>query len=299
MYRFGHQNDYKSLSLNAIQACIDPNREIYPDWVYPEAENIRCFLPHHHETLEVLHVKEGILHTQLDGKTEVLRAGEFMLASPYMSHSGDCFKKDGMMRFHCIQIELGFLIPPTQCPLRESLRSILNGTRSFPDTVRFDHPARPEMEEKFERLYNLISEDAFNPMHDCRRMAAAYALLDVLMNHLLASESACRVSRDLHFIRSVIRWLEAHFREKITTHDISDALCYNLNHFCRLFRYNFGTSFSRYLCKYRIQYAVEFYRSSSLPVGEIAAAVGFTDYRYFAQAFHREMGISPSAFFLN
>ena len=47
--------------------------------------------------------------------------------------------------------------------------------------------------------------------------------------------------------------------------------------------------------RYRIQRARELLRHSALPIGAVAASVGFQDPLYFSRAFRRETGESPSA----
>ena len=64
----------------------------------------------------------------------------------------------------------------------------------------------------------------------------------------------------------------------------------------RAFQEEFGCSPSTYLTRYRIQRACQLLRHSSLPVGTVAASVGFEDPFYFSRAFRREVGVSPTAY---
>ena len=64
----------------------------------------------------------------------------------------------------------------------------------------------------------------------------------------------------------------------------------------RAFQAEFGCSPSIYLTRYRIQRACQLLRHSQLPVGTVAASVGFEDPFYFSRAFRRETGQSPSAY---
>lgn len=63
----------------------------------------------------------------------------------------------------------------------------------------------------------------------------------------------------------------------------------------RAFQSEFGCSPGDYLTRYRIQRARELLRHSALPIGAVAASVGFQDPLYFSRAFRRETGESPSA----
>ena len=64
----------------------------------------------------------------------------------------------------------------------------------------------------------------------------------------------------------------------------------------RAFQAEFGCSPSVYLTRYRIQRACQLLRHSQLPIGTVAASVGFEDPFYFSRAFRRETGHSPSAY---
>ena len=104
-------------------------------------------------------------------------------------------------------------------------------------------------------------------------------------------------TRDNSFIELVGRYIDIHFRERLSTSDISAALGYNRNYFCALFRDNFGTTFIKYLSEYRVRRAADDYRGSSVRLPDIAADVGFGDYSCFSKSFTKYIGVTPTAYF--
>jgi len=64
-------------------------------------------------------------------------------------------------------------------------------------------------------------------------------------------------------------------------------------HLARLFREQYGTSFTGYLRRLRMQKAVELLTRSTLPVARIAERVGYHDGSRFAQHFRRQFGLTP------
>ena len=52
----------------------------------------------------------------------------------------------------------------------------------------------------------------------------------------------------------------------------------------------------RYLTSLRIEAAAELLREGSLMISEIAALTGYASANYFIRVFHREVGVSPSAY---
>jgi AraC-like DNA-binding protein len=65
-------------------------------------------------------------------------------------------------------------------------------------------------------------------------------------------------------------------------------------HVTRLLRRNGGASFNARLQAERFAHARELLGGTALPVEQVALACGFTSARYFAQAFRRNEGLSPS-----
>jgi AraC-like DNA-binding protein len=52
-------------------------------------------------------------------------------------------------------------------------------------------------------------------------------------------------------------------------------------------------SVSRFICRVRLQKAIELLRTTSLPVSEVAFDCGFHSVAYFSKCFHDYFGFSP------
>jgi len=302
MYRSEHKTYYRTLPIHMAEGIADPSRDFYTDWFIRgiEEKRLMCFTPHCHETLELIYVTDGRLHTVLEGQNHICTAGTLMTANPFSEHSGHYTYGEGYMHYIAIQLELSCFIPPFESELHECIRQLLDGRRYF---IRFANVESISCGRDIVRLlfdmFDIWKSKDISAKTDCTQMAYAYELLHCLIDGCLDDSSAPEtVSRDLNFIRSVTAYLEDHYAERLTTSSVCEALSYNLNHFCRAFRANFSTSFTRYLCEYRIAKALYSYRNSTLMPGEIAAAVGFRDYGYFAREFRKYTGVSPSAFYL-
>jgi len=53
-------------------------------------------------------------------------------------------------------------------------------------------------------------------------------------------------------------------------------------------------SVSRFICRVRLQKAIEILRTTSLPVSEVAFNCGFHSVAYFSKCFHDYFGFSPA-----
>ena len=99
--------------------------------------------------------------------------------------------------------------------------------------------------------------------------------------------------------RGVLRapqFVQLHFHEKFPARDIADYCGLSRFQFSRSFHAVFGITFREYLLRFRILAACERLREGSLPVTEIAYAVGFHDGSYFARMFRRYTGMLPSQY---
>ncbi|MFP4536644.1 MAG: helix-turn-helix domain-containing protein, partial [Spirochaetaceae bacterium] len=91
----------------------------------------------------------------------------------------------------------------------------------------------------------------------------------------------------------VLAYLRENFREPITLSEVADAVHLSPGYLGRIFRSELHSSFSRYLQRMRIQEAKRLLRRTSMPVGDVGAASGFSDHSYFSQLFRRETGLAP------
>ena len=91
-------------------------------------------------------------------------------------------------------------------------------------------------------------------------------------------------------------FVRLHFHEKFPARDIAGFCGLSRFQFSRTFHAVFGITFRENLLRFRILAACERLRENSMPVTEIAFAVGFHDGSYFARMFRRYTGMLPSQY---
>lgn len=97
-------------------------------------------------------------------------------------------------------------------------------------------------------------------------------------------------------IRKSIRFIQNHYFEPISLHDIADAACLSPYHFCRLFKKCLGISCIKYLACVRIEKAKQLLRDTYQFITEVCFDVGFNDLTHFERVFKNQVGMTPSAY---
>lgn len=93
-----------------------------------------------------------------------------------------------------------------------------------------------------------------------------------------------------------VAYIEAHYAEAIRLDHLSRFCSLGLFQFCRIFKREQGVPPARYLIHYRIDKAKALLKHPAASVTEVAFGVGFNDLSYFARAFRRAVGVSPSKY---
>ncbi|MBQ8510890.1 MAG: helix-turn-helix transcriptional regulator [Clostridia bacterium] len=300
----GHREDYSTVPVSVVDFTYN-----YAD--RPIAAKIRppfrpdpnihlLFGTHIHDSLELLYVREGAMHIELNQDCVPLCAGEVLLMNPFDIHGGQIHPADEHVSYACLMLELkSYMLDFRNNHLDRMLSGILEGSLRFPSKFAAGEPITDRLAGIIDRLQPDYNQALIkvNEAVECRLMSGVYNLLAELAAAAYETPPDFAKGHDLMFIRSVNEYIYANYANPITVEDICAALGFGERNFFRLFRQNFGTTFISYLREFRIQRATQYFLGSNLPVTEIAAAVGFTDYCYFSRSFRRITGVSPSVYF--
>ena len=125
-----------------------------------------------------------------------------------------------------------------------------------------------------------------------------------LMAHLLRNYKQERLSESDMLLRKtkmrriddVLRYITAHYNNKMTTASLAEQFFLNEHYFCHFFKEATGQSPISYIHRYRIEKAVLLLKNTDRSITEIAMSVGFEDANYFSRTFKKYMGVRPRAF---
>lgn len=88
-------------------------------------------------------------------------------------------------------------------------------------------------------------------------------------------------------------YIQEHYTEHITLDTLANAAGRNPQYISSVFSKACGMSITRYITTLRVEEAKRLLRSTGMPIGEIAASVGYQDAKYFSRVFQRLTGKSP------
>ena len=97
-------------------------------------------------------------------------------------------------------------------------------------------------------------------------------------------------------LRRVIDYMNANMSEDMTLGGLAALTGLSRAHFFRAFRQSLGRSPGQFRAETRMQHARVLLETTTLPVEEVAHAVGYANARHFASAFAERVGLSPRLF---
>lgn len=126
--------------------------------------------------------------------------------------------------------------------------------------------------EKITMLLTLLMEDSWKPAQDAPARESRRSLTDVK------------------------EYLDAHLQEKITLDELAGRFYIDKYYLAKRFKQQFGVSVMQYVMHQRITTAKRLLRFSDMPIEKIGQECGMEDANYFARAFRKVEGCSPTEY---
>jgi YesN/AraC family two-component response regulator len=114
-----------------------------------------------------------------------------------------------------------------------------------------------------------------------------HRLLDIISDDIDAAPGDTRINR-------VIRYIAAHYGEKITVKALARRVDLDEAYLGYLFKRETGMMIHQYMAKVRIQNAENMLQSGNYKVEKVAELCGYSDYFHFFKSFKALRGFPPS-----
>ena len=145
------------------------------------------------------------------------------------------------------------------------------------------------LEMKEEMLY-IANHGKSSPFH---LIGHLYLFIDAFVRSSRETKITRGNSLQDFYVKEAITFIEQNFQNEITVEDIADFCGLNRSYFGKIFRENLGKTPQEFLISYRMSKATELLRLTTLSIGDIANAVGYTNPLHFSRAFKNVYGCSP------
>lgn len=129
--------------------------------------------------------------------------------------------------------------------------------------------------------------------------------LDVLNSNILVNILTELILNDLHSsdqykipdsIQRAVTLIESSFNQQMDLDSLSKEVCISKFHLSKLFKRYTGFSPYEYLIKYRLNYAKNLLKNTSIPVNVISVEIGFESVSHFIKIFRQYEDITPLKF---
>ncbi len=245
---------------------------------------------HFHSQFELLYIRRGCLELHLNAVSYPFRPGEFAIINPYDIHTA--YSGPGLLYYECIILDPSFL----SC----DIRNICTRKYMLPfhqGDIRFQN----QMEATATRvaLFRQLFDECMKKDEGYELAAKGYLLQLFLELYRqarakpLIDQERLVNQRNAERFQALFQYMEDHYSENLTLHELSQLVSYSPYHFSRTFHLLTGRTPTDYLRGLRMKKAVQHLRSGAT-VAETAMLCGFNSPNYFCKVFHHEFGHPPS-----
>ena len=273
--RFAHNNELFRPNSKPLAKSAGDRLESY------------TFTPYHyHEGVEILRITEGKCRAVINNKSYIATAGDVLIVNPFEAHAiyltdaSESFARD------CISFLPDKLFPEG---------SVFEVMKSAVFKSHLTSAESADISLAIEKIiFSAKSRDVgwtLSVLSGIVELYSAATRLDVC-----AYERSDEPSR-MEFMTRVSSYIDANLAYNISTADAAAFCQYTPEHFCRLFKRSFGTTFLGYLNVYRVERAREYVDRGNFPtVSELGAKFGFLSQNHFGNTFKKHIGILPSVY---
>jgi AraC-type DNA-binding domain-containing proteins len=147
-------------------------------------------------------------------------------------------------------------------------------------------------------VQEIINARELTHANDLKREGYLYLFLSALIQSLHESDDEDEVhdySYDV-YVNHALEFIEHNYDKCIKVNDIAKYIGINRSYLTNIFKKALDISVQDYLVNYRLEKGAELLKNTSLSIGSISSAVGYTDSLTFSKMFKRYKNMSPSEY---
>ncbi len=264
----------------------DPNfpSYIYDGWIAPKVtwEGV----PHYHEDIEIMTVKEGKVAYFVNGRELLLNAGDTIVVNSNQIHYNLCA---GEVAKYVIAIINPRILANSVAVEMQAIKPITEN----PDIPYLRFRYINEYTEQIRDLIYDLPKIRHDPFAITMQFYQIWDIIRKQAEYLGATKEETMSDPRMQSFKTMMHFISNNYQEPVTLGDIaasgnvSKSLCNTL------FHQYVGESPINYLMHFRSRKVAELLRSGNLSMSEIAARTGFGGVSYMSETFRKFFERSP------
>lgn len=236
---------------------------------------------HWHQHMELILIAKGSIPITLENATITAKKGDLLIIAPNCLHEWHC--DSAPVEYHCIQLNIERLLNQTSASSKNLLPIMENNIEYIP--LISDSTLNNHIEELI-YLQNTSPDSLYT-------LSKIFYILAYLNEHCV-TKSHIYISDER--IAKILKYINAHFNEKLSTKILSEQFSYSESYLCRRFKTVTGVTIKRYILIYRLDKASHLLCDTEYDIGEISIKCGFSDFSYFSSNFKKRFKYTPSEY---
>lgn len=252
--------------------------------------------PHWHKELEIIYVKEGVIHMGIGETAMDVQTGEFAVVAGGRVHY--VLASPGSIRW-VYQFDENFFHGLMQ--EQSGLDSIRELWKDYPSHSR---EWRSELADAARSLLDHIFEEDQSKKYAYTFAVKGYLCLlmrDMYRNREFhqgekAYEYRTETSRTLEKLDVIFRYVEAHYMEPVTLQAVSKHVGFSPFYFTKFFKRHVGKTFVQFLNEYRIEKAKWILLNEDISAMELIERIGIGSTKTYYRLFQEIVGVAPGQY---
>ena len=263
-----------------------------------------CYVPqtfrdlpsHWHDEMEITWIRSGSVRYVIGNEVYTAGKDSLLFIAPNLLHSASQITET-TCETRSIVFHLNLLgLDDTDRCARKYIRPLQEGEAAPPRLLTPDEDGYSELLDCFQKLWQLQNKKAGEELLVKSLLYQLLYQLYKLPSQNAPAKAAEDSLKNTEKIKAVLTHIHEHYAEPMDIEHLA-ALCgFSQVHFMNIFKKATGTSCMDYIINYRIGMASMALKESYTPIIDIAMNNGFQNISYFNRAFHKRMGMTPSAF---
>ncbi|MCI8338088.1 MAG: AraC family transcriptional regulator [Lachnospiraceae bacterium] len=250
-------------------------------------------LCHWHEEIECIHVFQGKMNYDVNGKKILLQAGDSIVVNSHQLHFGYDYKQEecefAVILFH------PSILDSNLHTYQKMVSPIINSSAEPYWHFSQNHSGILEITRLLQQIFALRGD----------RKHSEYLLLGLIhclwhtifrySDHSLYKHAVLE-HPDVHLQKQMVSYVHQHYSENIELEDIASSGNISRSKCCKIFQKYLQQSPVAFLNAYRMEISCNLLKDTSFSITQIAISCGYNHPSYFSKMFMRKYGCTPNQY---